>query len=328
MPGLAIGNPGVSKTGTVVFPASGVGWGGVSDDAEVNPDITVSVTGLGSTSALSSVTVVLPAVEPWAGYWTDAGITDPAARSAISDFYDGLATDGIQAKVPVFSITGGETATAINVMQDAYHGAFVNTPTFTQWVGARSDGATSYISTGTALSAITGISVNKTTIGVFTKQDTPAVEGQFAAMSYMAAEVSSPDYAATVIQANFQDQGGINEKFYASFPINDGWTGSDSTPIDWGDLTDVRVWLMRTGASATALYLGTAEAATGTEASVALPTVPLFICAYNSDGTPSVSADDDTFDVWGYCIAALDNSTEQALLDARVVTLRAALEAL
>ena len=259
----------------------------------------------------------------WAGYFAAAGVTNGTAQGHITTFYNGLATDGIQSKIKVFVLLGAESATAKNMMSDAYHGSLVNSPTFTQWLGQRCNGTDNYISTGTALSSITGLTANSTMIGIGTSQDDPGA-GSYSGVSYLVAEDSAPSYTASIIAATFNN----SDQFLASYPVNDAWGGGDSTPVAWGTLTNVRVYASRTGASANALYYGPTGVGTETQSAVALPDYPLFIAAYNSDGTPAFGAQDATFDAKWYCIAEGLSGAEVALLDARIVTLITALEAL
>lgn len=292
-------------------------------EADLAALITCRVTAtnsVGSAGATSNQVgpVTAPGSGVWSGYFTAAGITNGTAQTAINAFYNGLGTDGIQSKVKVFVILGGETATAINVMQNAYHGSLVNSPTFTQWVGVRGDGATSYVSTGTGLSGITGVSKDSAAIGVFVKQD----GGNNSSTNYMVGE-SYTTYEAAAINPGFSNTD--YEVFYA---LNDDFSSPGTGVISAGTLSNMRLYLSRTGATALSLRRNTTEIGTAATASTDIVTEPCFIAAYNGGGTPSFNAGDDTFDAWGYLIAEGLSGAEIALLDARVATLRTALEAL
>jgi hypothetical protein len=305
----------------------------VEDDDGAMIDCVVTGTNVGGSDSQASnevgpITTGGGGEEPWTGYFTAAGITNGTAQTAINTFFSGLATDSIQSKVKVFVITGGESATAKNVMSDAYHGSLVNSPTFTQWVGVRGDDATSYISTGTALGSITGLGVDSTTVGVFMKQDAPANGDSYNLPGYLYAEsYAGPNsYEAVVLQPSFANDAG-QEQYTLSPAVNDPFGGT-STAADWGDLNNVRFYASRTGATTIKAYKNTTEILSASDASEAFPGVAAFIGAQNYDGSPGFDGVNSTFDCWGYVIAEGLSGAEQALLDGRVATLRTALEAL
>lgn len=258
----------------------------------------------------------------WSGYFTAAGITDATAQSAINTFYDGLVSDGLDSKIKVFVLLGAEAATATNLMQDAYHGSLVNSPTFAQWLGVRGDGATSYWSTGTALGSITGLGVNDTFIGVGAAQDTPDNVTTYNC-AYLYVETYTT-YEAAIIAPTFN---GSTSQYGGTAAVNDD---ASSAALDgaFGTMSDVRLYASRTGATTLKVYRGTTEILDSNVASVAFPTQPMFGAAYNFDGSPDLSGNQNTFDAKWYCVAQGLNGTEQAALDARIVTLITALEAL
>lgn len=297
-------------------------------EADEAADIDCLVTGtngFGNSSADSNdLGPVAPAPdEPWAGYFTDAGITNSTAQTAINAFFDGLATDSIQSKVKVFAILQGEAATAINVMQDAFHGSLVNSPTFTAWVGVRGNATTSYISTGTALNAITGVSQNSTAIGCGVAMDTPGVGVQHDP-NLLAAYGDDDPFYGTTQQPRFD---GDSEE-YSIYPnVNDDYSAAQSTPVNWGTLSNARVYSSRTSSTALASYYGATQVTSQSITSVGLPGFALYIAAINNLGTPGFS-DDSVFDAKWYMIAEGLSGAEIALFNSRVATLEAALEAL
>ena len=301
------------------------------DDVDAMIDCRVTATDDNGSRGANSNSVgpiqAAAAAVPWSGYFAAAGVTNGTAQTAITAFADGLETDGIQSKIKVFVLLGAEAATAKNMMSDAYHGALVNSPTFTQWLGVRSDGATSYGSTGTALGSITGLTANSTMIGIGANQDAPANGNNYSGLNYLYAENSAPSYTASGVTPSFINAS--NEAEYTSYyPVNDGFGTPQTAAAAWGTLTDVRLYASRTGASAVAFYRGPTEVETSSESAVALPTEAMFIGAANFDGTPSWATNDETFDAKWYVIAEGLSGAEIALLDARIVTLITALEAL
>lgn len=287
----------------------------------------------GSASANSnSVGPVDPAAAsepPWTGYYAAAGITNGTAQAAIESFLGGLTADGIKSKIKVFVLLGAESATAKNMMADAYHGSLVNSPTHTPWVGVRGNGVDSYWDTVSLLGDITGIGLDSTTIGVFTKQDAPSSGNNTTANCLVAESYDSvpSGYETTQIGPEWLNNSG-QEEYQVYFAINDDLGAPPTTAAAWGDLTNVRLYAIRTGASTIKVYRNATEIADNSTTSVAFPTCSMTGAAYNADGTPSPGGGDATYDSWGYVIAEGLNGTEQAALDGRVATLRAALEAL
>jgi len=309
------------------FPVAGTASNGFTAVADLN-GFAFPVAGTASNGFTAVGNLVQDIPEPWSGYWSAAGITNTTAKAAINAFHAGLATDGIQSKVKVFVLLGAESATAKNVMADAYHGALVNSPTFTQWLGVRGDATASYISTGTALGSISGVSQNSVAIGVGAAQDEPAAN-DIHAPNYLAS-FDDPDTHYTSQQAYFDNTDDANE-YYIYPNVNDDYAASQSTPVGWGTLSNVRAYSTRTSATALASYYGAIQVTSQSISSTGVPDYALFLAAANNAGSPQFSGPpngDDTFDAKWYMIAEGLSDTEIADFDARVVTLISALEAI
>jgi len=258
----------------------------------------------------------------WTGYFNAAGINNDDARTAINTFYEGLATDGIQANVFVYMIFNGESPTSINLMEDNYHGALINSPTHTPWVGIRSDGATSYIDAGTILDDIVGVTTDNVLVGVSVAQDDPGEVGIL--VDYVSVEENAGGYKALAIEPSLN---GPADEYQVYYALNDSWAAPPTIYAAWGDMTDIRLYVSRTGAAILKAYRGATEIGDSTEASVGVPQFSPFLCAYNSEGVPSIQTTSATFDMKSYVVADLD-AAGQALLDARIATLNTALGAL
>ena len=297
----------------------------VGDDVGTNVRCVVTATDdNGSTARASNAVgpITAPAAEPWAGYYTAAGLTNSTAQTAVANFYAGLSTDGIQSKVRVFVILAGESATAKNVMQDAYHGTLVNTPTFTAWVGQRFNGTTSYVSVGTALNAITGPTQNSMCIGGGVAKDAPAVSA-FETASILGA--NDTNYTGMAASWNEPDA-----SFYASNAVNDAYGAGYNTAEPYGSLAHCRTYASRTASTGFASYYNGAAIDTDSSAvtSTGVPAYAPFFGAYNNAGTPDFNAGDALYEARWYMISEGMTSGEVALFDARVVTLMTALGAL
>ena len=321
------------RDGSNIGGATSATYDLTGDDVDAMIDCRVTATddnGAASVNSNAVGPIEAAAAELWAGYFAAAGITNGTAQTAVNTFYNGLATDGIQAKIKVFVLLGAEAATAKNMMSDAYHGALVNSPTFTQWLGVDFNDTDNYVSTGTALASITGITQNSTMIAAGASSDTPPLDTALPSQ-FLYAESTGSGYEAAVIASNPADESGVY-KIYADGAVNDGFLDigvADQATINVAELAHTRWYISRTGATAAKAYFQGAVFATSTTPSVALPNVPMFMGAANIDGTPNFSGHPGEYITgkW-YAIGEELSDAEIALLDARIVTLINALEAL